>query len=259
MQIDMGKLHNLKVGCSDASIIVTDTGTFLVDCHNIGDFSHLLPANKKFRGVFVTHQHHDHYSGLRYLYDEGFNIDCLIYSPYERRHDDASVTLDEWNEFASLRDAFIKKGTQVWAPFRQASFESAWWETNGIKFEIIGPHQYIANSDTRELHDACLVIKAIIGSRACLFAGDASDANLAEIAKTTSNFCNDILHASHHGSINGADLSFIKKCNAKYTVISTQPGVYENVPHQTALQRYADNTSQKVYRTDVNGSLVWTF
>jgi beta-lactamase superfamily II metal-dependent hydrolase len=82
---------------------------------------------------------------------------------------------------------------------------------------------------------------------------------LEYIATHTTNFCNDILRASHHGSINGAQLDFIKKCNADYTVISTESGVHESVPHPTALQRYRDNTKKKVYRTDQDGTLTWTF
>lgn len=87
----MGSLHCLNVGCADASVIKTDSGTFLVDCHNIEEHKTLLPSTKKLRGVFVTHQHRDHYSGLDYLYWQGYSIDCLIYSPYERRYDDSSV------------------------------------------------------------------------------------------------------------------------------------------------------------------------
>ena len=66
----MGELHCLNVGCADASIIVTSTATFLVDCHNIADYSNFLPLSKRFRGVFITHQHSDHYSGLGYLKDK---------------------------------------------------------------------------------------------------------------------------------------------------------------------------------------------
>ena len=254
----MGTLHNLNVGCSDASIITTDTASFVIDCHNIDQFRHLLPTSKKLRGVFVTHQHHDHHSGLQYLYDAGFEIEFLIYSPYERRYGDMSVQLDEWTEFICLRDAFVKKGTKTRAPFRQDSFAQAWWPTNGISFWILGPYKHIATSDTRELHDGCLVITAILGKRRCVFTGDSSDASLAEIAANTNHICDDILHASHHGSIQGADLSFIKKCNPHYTVISTKNGCYSNIPHPTALQRYADYTRTKVYRTD-EGSVTWTF
>ena len=115
----MGELHCLNVGCGDASVVITDTATFLVDCHNIGDFSQLLPTSKKLRGVFVTHQHEDHYSGLEYLKDNGYSIDYLIYSPYSRRRGDNSLTIEEWNEFNSLRDHFTKNGTDIYAPYRQ--------------------------------------------------------------------------------------------------------------------------------------------
>ncbi len=255
----MGQLHCLNVGCADASVIVTPTATFLVDCNNIGDFKHLLPATKRLRGVFVTHQHSDHYSGLSFLKDNGYIIENLIYSPYDRRCGDNSVTIEEWNEFANLRDHFAKTGTKLHTPYRQAVWGKPWWGTDGVGFEIIGPHTSVANSETRQLHDACLVIKAVMGIRACLFAGDASDANLEYIANNTQNYCNDILHASHHGSIEGAHLDFVKKCNAQYTLVSTASGKYENVPHPTAMKRYKDNTVHDVRRTDVDGTLKWDF
>ena len=256
----MGTLHHLQVGCADCSVITTKNGaTFLFDCHNIEDHKHLLPSSKNLRGVFVSHQHDDHYSGLGYLRRNGYTIDVLVHSPYERRYNDGSVTIEEWTEFNSHKDYFEKKGTKLRAPYRQSSFDDAWWNPNGLKFWIIGPARSVATSATRELHDASLVVKAELGNRDCLFAGDASDENLKDIANNTNNYCNDILHASHHGSLNGAYLDFVKKCNAEYTVVSTEAGVYENVPHPTAMKRYRNHTKQKVYRTDTDGGNVWTF
>jgi beta-lactamase superfamily II metal-dependent hydrolase len=255
----MGKLHCLDVGCSDATVIVSATETFLVDCHNIADYAYLLPSSKKIRGVFITHQHHDHFSGLEFLKDEGYSIGCLIYSPYERRYGDASVQYDEWNEFCGYRDHFESKGTALRAPFRQESFENPYWSIDGLKFWMLGPYPKRATSDTRCLHDACLVFRADLGERRCIFTGDSSDGALEEIAVDTTNICGDILHASHHGSINGADLTFIKKCNPKYTVISTAEDSYSNVPHPDALARYEEYTRKTVYRTDEFGSVVWTF
>jgi beta-lactamase superfamily II metal-dependent hydrolase len=259
----MGKLHCLKVGCADASVIVTDSFTFLVDCEDIESHAQVLPASKQIQGVFITHQHDDHHSGLEFLRRKGYSIRCLIYSPYERRYGDASVTLEEWNDFVSHRDYFASKGTGLYAPYRQDSFEEPYWTIGGIKFWMLGPEKGIASSATRELHDACLVFRADLGvgveKRQCTFTGDASDLNLNWIARNTNHICDDILHASHHGSINGSDLAFIKACKIKQTLISTEEGVYDNVPHATALKRYEDNTSGKVYRTDVDGSLIWTF
>ena len=255
----MGELYCLDVGCGDASVIINGYDTFLIDCHKIDNYRNLLPKTKRIRGIVITHQHSDHYSGLTYLKQNGYEVDCLIYSPYERRREDSSVTLEEWNEFNALKEYFSKRGTKLYKPFRQKTFEKPYWEINGVKIEIIGPHEHIATSDTREIHDASLVISAYLGNRRCLFAGDASDTNLNEIANTTCNYCNDILHASHHGSINGADLDFIKKANIDHTLISTASGVHDNVPHPTALQRYRNYTKHDVRRTDVDGTWKWTF
>lgn len=256
----MGSMHHLNVGCADASVIKTGSDTFLIDCHNIGEHTSHLPNDKQLRGVFITHQHIDHFSGLAYLRNNRYSIDCLIYSPYERRYSDNSVTIEEWNEFNSHRDYFANKGTKLRAPFRQDSWEKPYWDAGDIRFWMLGPFGSIAQRDTRELHDACLVVKVQLGdSRKCLFTGDASDKSLEAIGSKTTHICDDILHASHHGSLEGADLSFIKECNADYTVISTRHGVHQNVPHPTALQRYRDNTAKKVYRTDQGGSLRWTF
>jgi len=134
----MGELHCLNVGWGDASIIITDNATFLVDCHCIDDYSSLLPNNKHIRGVFITHQHKDHYSGLQFLKEKGYSIDCLIYSPYTRRYDDSSVTLEEWNEFNSLKDYFQGEGTKLFKPYRQTDFKEPYWDTNGVRFWMIG-------------------------------------------------------------------------------------------------------------------------
>ena len=109
----MGSLICLDVGWGDASVIQTDKATFLVDCHSLSDYSSFLPKDKHISGVIITHQHNDHYSGLEYLKDKGYSIGHLIYSPYNRRPGDNSVTIEEWNEFNSLKDAFTSEGTKT--------------------------------------------------------------------------------------------------------------------------------------------------
>ena len=182
-----------------------------------------------------------------------------FYSPYERRYGDNSVTREEWGEFDSHKEYFRGRGSKLYHPYRQSNFDKPWWLTKEASFWVLGPAQHVATRETRELHDACLVIKATLGKRHCLFAGDASDMNLEYIAANTTHICDDILHASHHGSLEGANLSFIKKSNAVDTIVSTKSGVHENVPHTTALRRYRDHTRNKVHRTDQDETLRWTF
>lgn len=255
----MGNLYNLNVGFGDSSIIISGASTFLIDCHKIEDNAGLLPFNKRIKAVFITHQHRDHFSGLAYLMQKGYSVDFLIYSPYVRRYNDTSVEYDEWFEFSSYKTYFRNKGTKLYEPYRQVDFSKPWWNIGGVQFWVLGPCPKIAKKETRELHDASLVFHTEMGRRRCVFTGDASDESLDYIAVNTTNICGDILHASHHGSLEGASISFIKKCNMDYTVISTKSGVYQNVPHPTAIRRYATYTKKRVYRTDTYGTIKWSF
>ena len=250
----MAKIHFLNVGCADTTIIQSDEGTIIVDCYNLEDYINLLPKSKNIKAVFVTHQHYDHFLGLEYLKNNNYSIEYLIHSPYERRYSDNSVEYDEWKLFNDLVSYFRNKGTKIYSPYRQDSFSKCWWNVLGLDIWMIGPNKSIATSDTRELHDASLVF-TIIGSKKCCFTGDASDRSLNWIAQNTNNYCDNILHASHHGSINGADLHFIKGAKAKYTIISTESGVHPNVPHSTSMQRYREHTELQVIRTDTKGSI----
>jgi glyoxylase-like metal-dependent hydrolase (beta-lactamase superfamily II) len=179
----MRKIHFCNVGCADCTIIQGATATYIIDCnYEIKNYAHFLPSTKTIRGVFITHQHRDHFSGLSYLKEKGFSIDFLVYSPYERRYDDNSVEYDEWQEFVSLRDYFVNKGTKSYAPFRQSNVSEIWWDGGDIKFRILAPFEALAKSDTQELHDACLVIHVRAGNRTYLICGDASDSSLNRIA-----------------------------------------------------------------------------
>ena len=244
----------LNVGCGDATIIRSNTSYSLVDSHGIEDYSEYLPIDKKFKCVFITHQHRDHFDGLNFLYRNDYEIKYLIYNPYSRRLNDKSVTPEEWREFNKLKNGFVSRGTEIMTPFRQLSFNEPFISSGIVKYYILGPSRTVESLETRELHDACLIIKAVTPHRSCLFTGDASDSNLNQVFSTYSNYCNDILHVSHHGSINGADLEFIKGCDGQLAVISTDSGVFPSVPESKALRRYRDNFPS-VHRTDTGGTL----
>ena len=256
----MSKIHFLNVGCANTTIIETSNYTILVDCcKRIESYTEFLPKNKKIKAIFITHQHYDHFDGLEYLINNNYEIEYFVYSPYERRYADNSVQYDEWQDFIKLKNKIEEKGAKIYKPYRQEKFDSSWWTVDGLKIYMIGPEKDIATGDTRELHDASLVFLVNAGDRNITFTGDASDKLLNWIANNTNNYCGDILHASHHGSINGADLDFIKNANAKYTVISTKSGVYSSVPDGTALQRYRNHTKEEVYRTDTFGSVTFNY
>lgn len=75
------------------------------------------------------------------------------------------TVLNTMNGKHSINIGTNNKGTNLYTPYRQNQFDNAFWEIDGIKYLILGPATHIAKSDTRELHDASLVIHAKLKNR----------------------------------------------------------------------------------------------
>lgn len=244
----------LKVGCADTTILCLGSKIIMIDTYQSDDSDKedivkRLPG-KKVDLLIITHQHYDHFLELEYLLEKDIDIAEIWGCPYSRRHGDLSVEYDEWNKYKSLIEKAKNKGASYYKLYRSDKT----YTRGGATFQILNPATTINSRDGRELHDASLVIHISKGNDTLLFCGDASDSALDEVM----SFCElekvHILHASHHGSLNGANLAFIKKVSPDYTIISTESGVYENVPHSTALARYREHTKKAVRRTDTDGS-----
>lgn len=152
----MGKLHCLDVGFGDTSVILANSELFLVDCYNEDVLDNYLYDKSYIHAVFITHQHYDHFRGLRYLIGNDIEVGFLIYSPYSRRYNDNSVEYEEWQEFNRYIKYFKDKGTKLYTPYRQNNFDKPWWQPAGLSIWMLGPNKLIANSETREIHECYL-------------------------------------------------------------------------------------------------------
>jgi len=250
------KYYFINVGCADCTVLLLGDKVVMVDCHQGNtedseeDILDFIP-NKKVDVLILTHQHYDHFDGIQTLINNKIEVSEIWESCYQRRHGDNSVKYDEWKDYIKLTLALNAKFYQ---PVRSSDDFDV---VGGAHFQFLNPPEDINDNDTRKLHDASLVFVMRKGNDSILFTGDASDSALEDVFNTFKLKKKHILHASHHGSINGANLNFIKSVNPNYTIISTKSGVYKNVPHPRALQRYKLYTVKKVRRTDVDGTRVF--
>jgi len=251
------KYNFLKVGCADCTVMHLGSKVVMVDCHqgntSNGEINILnyIPKSK-IDVLIITHQHYDHFDGIQTLIDNDIEVVELWECMYDRRYGDNSVGYDEWQDYLKLRDKF---GAKIYHPSRSTEIYDT---VGGAHFQFLNPKKNINNDSTRELHDASLVFTVRKGTMDLMFAGDASDQALEGICNHFTLNKRHILHASHHGSLNGAYLDFIKKINPNYTIVSTKSGVYTNVPSSTAMQRYRAHTKKAVRRTDIDGTRVFT-
>ena len=253
------KAHFLNVGCADCTIFEIGSELVMIDCGYrrfsngvskptaIYDYLKYVIKNTHIDLLIITHPHHDHYLGLKDLY-HNITVDEFWGSPYERRYGDGSLSNDEWNEYCDLKAQVVSNINNRYIP------------SKGIKktigcctITVLGPRKDVNDRKTRECHDASLVLCVSSPANTLIICGDASDSELDEVNNDYQLSACTILKASHHGSLNGANLDFIKSASPRDTIISTKSGIFENVPSNTALQRYRVY-STNIFRTDTDGT-----
>lgn len=256
------RAHFLKVGCADCAIFEMGNDLVVIDCGyrrtgygvskptNIASYLKYTIGKSWIDLMIITHPHHDHFLAMEDLITNRITVAELWASPYQRRYDDPSLSAEEMSEFLSVAKRLVPVSSS-----RIPVYKGQQRTFSGCLFHVLGPRQDVNSSATRECHDACLVTWVGAQANRFVICGDASDTEL-ELVRADWNLSSaTILRASHHGSMNGANLDFIKAVSPIDTIVSTESGVIQSVPHPTALQRYRDH-SIKVVRTDLNGTYV---
>jgi len=251
------KAHFLNVGCADCTIFEIGDDIVVIDCGyrrvgtgiskqtNIYNYLKHIIGKTYIDLLIISHPHHDHYLGMEELIGR-VTVAEFWGSPYQRRHGDNSLSADDWNEYCRLKERLVSNNRFTCTKGVEKTFSNC-------KVLVLGPRESVNANETRECHDANLVIWVFSPANNFLICGDASDSELEQIRIGWNLADCTVLRASHHGSKNGANLEFIKAVSPRDTIISTQSGIFNNVPSNTALQRYK-NYSQKVFRTDVDGT-----
>lgn len=253
------KAHFLNVGCADCTIFEMDDDLVVIDCGyrrtgngatkptDISEYLRRVIGRTYIDLLIISHPHHDHYLGMEDL-AENFTVGTFWGSPYKRRRGDNSLALEDWDEYCELKQKLVPESTR-----RFSCSKNSTMTLSGCTFRVLGPRKDVNSNETRECHDACLVVWVATPANSFIICGDASDSELDQITVDWKLSACTVLRASHHGSINGANLEFVKAASPGDTIISTKSGVFENVPSDTALQRY-DRHSTKVFRTDIDGT-----
>lgn len=253
------KAHFLNVGCADCTIFEIGNDLVVIDCGyrqfsngvskptNIYDYLRNVIRKTYIDLLIISHPHHDHYLGMEELIS---NVTVAEFwgSPYERRYGDNSLEDEEWKEYCNLKERLVPEMSR-----RFTCMKNTRKTLSGCEFVVLGPRKNVNTNETRECHDACLVVWVHSPANNFIICGDASDSQLDQITSDWKLSDCTVLRASHHGSDNGANLEFIKAASPRDTIISTKSGIFDNLPSETALQRYK-RSSKNVFRTDVDGT-----
>lgn len=233
-------IHYLNVGQGDSIFIeLPNEETMLIDAGTssskefISDYIHNLNY-QKIDYVIGTHPHADHIGSLSYIIDN-FDIGN-IYLPKAKTNTKTyeNLLLSIKNKNLIITEA--KKGVEI-------------INNDDLKVYFLGP----ILKEYDNLNNYSAVLKIVFKNRKFLFMGDAETAVERELNDVEA----DVIKISHHGSDTSSSLSFLKKVNSKYAVISVGKDNIYGLPSSKVIANL-EKLNNKIYRTDQDGTIIVT-
>lgn len=243
----------LNAGQGDATIVRLPNGKIMViDCNtdespeNIVDYLNKAGI-KKIDYLVITHPHADHMSGTKQIADN-FEVGEVWTTKYIRhKNEESPESYEEYKEayIMGLRK-MEREGTNIKTP---TSRNDPIVKDGKLEVRILAPSSSV-QGDNEDIHEESLALQIKFGKTSFVFTGDTTNEQQSRISKYYPIEDTTIWHASHHGSINGANEEVMSKARPQYTVIPVGEGNLHQHPHDDAMKIYEGTTQKKVYRTD---------
>ena len=232
------EVHFLDVGQGDSTLIRIKSKNILIDTGGNINFNIsknvLIPyfrssGVKKIDYLILTHGDYDHMGEAINLV-ENFKVEKVIFNcgPYN----------DLENE---LIEVLEKKKIKYYSYIKELNVDNN-------KLHFLQTKEYDNENENSN------VIYTKLNGYKFMFMGDAGVEKEKDILEKYNVSKIDVLKIGHHGSKTSSDKNFIDEMNPKYSVISVGKNNRYGHPNKEVLNNL-DNS--KIYRTDINGSIMF--
>jgi len=236
--VDTMEVHFLDVGQADASLLLGPEFAVLVDA---GDYRrsdvvpHLEDAGVDSLDLLIgTHPHADHIGQFPQVL-ERFPVTEVWMSG------DTHTT----RTFERALDAILASDAGYHEPRAGEVLE-----LGALRIEVLNPAEL-----TGDLHEGSISFRAVYGSTAFVFTGDAEVETEWEIIEGGHDLAADVLHLGHHGSRTSTSIEFLDAVSPTTAVYSAGIGNHYGHPHQEVVDRVLD-AGIDLYGTDTYGTIV---
>jgi competence protein ComEC len=250
----------LDIGQGDATYIRNGSSKVMIDGGpDTAAFGRYLDSlklnNSTIDGVILSHQHLDHYSGLRELFKTSRHIRVLYF--FENKDPAPAVTLAELRDSILSRmdrDSLIYRDTDD--PCTNGRPICTITMNGGAKLHIMAPLPVGDGPNNRST--AVKLIGPDSGSFTMWLAGDAEREEIGWFETTGYNrnpgMLVNVLKADHHGSCNGVTPRYLALTNPQWVVASL--GERNDYGHMhTQAKKIYRAAGVPWYRTDQNGTI----
>lgn len=234
-------VHFLDVGQADCIFIEDEDDTLLIDVGNRADDETVVQyldglGITQIDYFVATHPHEDHI-GCAATILRLFDVDTMIKSDVE------NTTAC----YTSMMEQAEESGVRV-----ELADVGETYQLGEGSFQILGP---VSISD--DLNNDSVVILYQYGNTRFLFTGDAERDEEAEILELGYDLNADVLKVGHHGSSTSTSYPWLREVMPEYAVIMCGEDNEYGHPHEETLSKLHD-ADVNVYRTDINGTIVFT-
>ena len=239
-------VHFIDVGQGDSTLICAGDETLLIDAgeNNKGD-EVLLYLNRlgidKLDYVIGTHAHSDHIGGLDTVLN-GIEVENIILSDLPEKMIPTTKT------YTDLLEAIQNNNVNLIVAEPNDTYE-----IGGGILTLLSP----VDDDYGDLNDFSIVSRFDFGEKSILITGDAEKDAEKDIIASGAYLDADILKVGHHGSNTSSSREFLDKVTPEVAVIEVGEGNKYGHPMAETFSKL-DSYGAKVYRTDLNGSVIAT-
>lgn len=232
------EVHYLDVGQADASLIICDDMTMLIDGGNIDDSSKLYAYLKKHNVthldyVIGTHAHEDHIGGIAGALH--FASVGVVYCP---------VTNYSSEAFTNFVKAAQKHGVSLTVPDVGTTF------TLGS-----ASCKILAVNTGNSTNNTSIVLRVTYGETSFLFTGDTEREVELSLLNRGEELKSTVLKVGHHGANTSTSYVWLREIMPEYAVISVGTDNSYGHPTEAVLSRLRD-AEVNTFRTDMQGDII---
>ena len=237
-------VHFIDVGQGDCTLVMCDGQAMLIDAGETDQGENVVEYLKaqsieKLDYVIGTHPHSDHIGGLRAVVNSDIEIGKIIMPKIPDSQVPTSYT------YTKLLKAIIDKGLTI-------------TKANDSKFNLGSAviNTYTPKEEYSNLNDYSVATKITHGDNSFLITGDLGKKSEKELVERGLDLSARVLKVGHHGSRESSSDLFLSKVKPEYAVIQCGAGNSYGHPHEEALERLGEYTSE-IYTTDIDGTIVF--
>ncbi len=231
-------VHFIDVGQADASLVLCDNHSMLIDGGNVADSNLIIACLKKLNidaldYIVCSHAHEDHVGGL----SAPLSVMPVgaVYAP---------VTESDSKAYQTFKKKVANQNTEIIHPVNYEILP-----LGSANVEILA-----APINADNLNNTSIILKVTHGNKSFLFTGDA-EREEEQTLLDKGLLKSDVLKVAHHGSDTSTSYVFLREVMPEYAVISCGKDNSYGHPTEEVLSRLRD-ADVKVYRTDLQGDII---